>query len=356
MKARIERERIPPGEDSAVPPQARARLAVGRRVHRAARAARARRDSTRAVRTPSTRGALDALVAIGAVCRARTRRGSSRRTCCASGRGTTATCSPARPAMRCRSTATRPRSSARMLGYVHRPQQTLARGVPARRHGGAREVVERIFYGREESGRIDRDLGRRRVPAAVRRARRSRESTCTARRRSCARTRPATVLDAGCGTGGVAIELARRGVEVRRRRHGRVDARDGTRSGTRRRRMGARRPRRRSTLGRTFDVVVMAGNVPLFTPKGTEAALVAGCAAHVARRGGPRRRLPARARVHARRVRRALPRRRPRTRRTLGHVGVRYMVRTRRLRRLRASAASVVKRVSPRGAGGNRRG
>ena len=34
-------------------------------------------------------------------------------------------------------------------------------------------------------------------------------------------------------------------------------------------------------LGRRFDLVVLAGNVPLFTPKGTEAALVAGCAAHV---------------------------------------------------------------------------
>ena len=38
-------------------------------------------------------------------------------------------------------------------------------------------------------------------------------------------------------------------------------------------------------LGRTFDVVVMAGNVPLFTPPGTEAALVAGVARHVAAGG-----------------------------------------------------------------------
>ncbi len=34
-------------------------------------------------------------------------------------------------------------------------------------------------------------------------------------------------------------------------------------------------------LGRTFDVVVMAGNVPLFTPVGTQEALVAGVARHV---------------------------------------------------------------------------
>jgi len=38
-------------------------------------------------------------------------------------------------------------------------------------------------------------------------------------------------------------------------------------------------------LGSTFDVVVMAGNVPLFTPPGTEAALVSGVARHV-RPGG----------------------------------------------------------------------
>ncbi|GIU86202.1 MAG: hypothetical protein KatS3mg009_0717 [Acidimicrobiia bacterium] len=38
-------------------------------------------------------------------------------------------------------------------------------------------------------------------------------------------------------------------------------------------------------LGREFDVVVMAGNVPLFTPPGTHAALVAGCARHVAPHG-----------------------------------------------------------------------
>jgi SAM-dependent methyltransferase len=35
-------------------------------------------------------------------------------------------------------------------------------------------------------------------------------------------------------------------------------------------------------LDRRFDVVVMAGNVPLFTPPGTQAELVAGCARHVA--------------------------------------------------------------------------
>ena len=34
-------------------------------------------------------------------------------------------------------------------------------------------------------------------------------------------------------------------------------------------------------LGRVFDVVLLAGNVPLFTSPGTQRALVAGCARHV---------------------------------------------------------------------------
>jgi hypothetical protein len=38
-------------------------------------------------------------------------------------------------------------------------------------------------------------------------------------------------------------------------------------------------------LDRQFDVVLMAGNVPLFTPPGTQAGLVAGCVRHV-RPGG----------------------------------------------------------------------
>jgi SAM-dependent methyltransferase len=91
---------------------------------------------------------------------------------------------------------------------------------------------------------------------------------------------PGSVLDAGCGTGRLAQELDRRGVEVVG-----VDA-DGS--------MIAAARRRRPDLvwmiadlgdlelGRTFEVVAMAGNVPLFTPAGTEAALVAGCARHVA--------------------------------------------------------------------------
>ena len=70
---------------------------------------------------------------------------------------------------------------------------------------------------------------------------------------------PATVLDAGCGTGRVGIELARRGIDVVG-----VDVDPDM----------LERARRRSAdvtwvladlatldLGRTFDVVVLAGNV-----------------------------------------------------------------------------------------------
>ena len=39
------------------------------------------------------------------------------------------------------------------------------------------------------------------------------------------------------------------------------------------------------SLGRTFDVVVLAGNVPLFCPPQDRRSLVARCAAHVGRSG-----------------------------------------------------------------------
>jgi SAM-dependent methyltransferase len=98
-----------------------------------------------------------------------------------------------------------------------------------------------------------------------------------------ARWQPATVLDAGCGTGRVARELARRGIDTVG-----VD-RDESMIATARQMA----PALTWVLGdlsvvhlhRHFDVVVMAGNVPVFTPEGTHAALVAGCARHLARGG-----------------------------------------------------------------------
>ena len=93
------------------------------------------------------------------------------------------------------------------------------------------------------------------------------------------RWRPATVLDAGCGTGRVARELARRGVDVVG-----VDV-DPSMIETARRLSPelewVTADLTRLDLHRRFDLVVMAGNVPLFTPDGTQSALVETCARHL---------------------------------------------------------------------------
>ena len=91
---------------------------------------------------------------------------------------------------------------------------------------------------------------------------------------------PRSVLDAGCGTGRVARELSRRGVAVVG-----VD-RDASMIATARRLAPELEwvvgDVTRLDVGRRFDVVVMAGNVPLFTPDDSQAALVVGCAVHLA--------------------------------------------------------------------------
>jgi SAM-dependent methyltransferase len=94
---------------------------------------------------------------------------------------------------------------------------------------------------------------------------------------------PTAVLDAGCGTGRVAIELARRGVTVIG-----VDVDASMLATAREAAPGIEWIEHDLTtlaLGRTFDAVVLAGNVPIFTPAGTHEALVAGCARHVAAGG-----------------------------------------------------------------------
>jgi len=97
------------------------------------------------------------------------------------------------------------------------------------------------------------------------------------------RAAPATVLDAGCGTGRVAIELQRRGVEVVG-----VDVDHSMLTTARASGPGIEwheQDRATLDLGRMFDVVVMAGNVPLFTAPGTQGSVVAGCARHVGAKG-----------------------------------------------------------------------
>lgn len=90
---------------------------------------------------------------------------------------------------------------------------------------------------------------------------------------------PSSVLDAGCGSGRVAIELARRGIEVIG-----VDVNESM----------LRTARRRAPditwieadlaeldLGRTFDVALMAGNVVLFVGAGREARVIERLSAHL---------------------------------------------------------------------------
>ena len=90
---------------------------------------------------------------------------------------------------------------------------------------------------------------------------------------------PLSVLDAGCGTGRVAAELSSRGVAAVG-----IDRDPSMISTARRLAPGVRfevLDVATADLGETFDVVVMAGNVPLFTPEGTQPALVTGCARHL---------------------------------------------------------------------------
>jgi SAM-dependent methyltransferase len=97
-----------------------------------------------------------------------------------------------------------------------------------------------------------------------------------------------SVLDAGCGTGRVAIELARRGFDVVG-----LDADPGMLSAAR-----AKAPELEWVLGdlsdfelsegggrRRFDAAVMAGNVMIFVVAGTEGAVVEHLALHL-RPGG----------------------------------------------------------------------
>ena len=94
------------------------------------------------------------------------------------------------------------------------------------------------------------------------------------------RFEPRSVLDAGCGTGRVAIELAARGIDVvgvdldpAMIGHARVKAPDLP---------WIEDDLATVDVGRQFDVVVMAGNVMIFVAPQTEVAVVANMARHVA--------------------------------------------------------------------------
>jgi SAM-dependent methyltransferase len=90
---------------------------------------------------------------------------------------------------------------------------------------------------------------------------------------------PTSVLDAGCGTGRVAIELSRHGITTTG-----VDVDESMIGEARRLAPGLRWSREdlaTLSLGTLFDVVVLAGNVPIFCPPSNRVALVSSCAAHV---------------------------------------------------------------------------
>jgi SAM-dependent methyltransferase len=95
--------------------------------------------------------------------------------------------------------------------------------------------------------------------------------------------RPTSVLDAGCGTGRVAIELARRGIEAVG-----VDI-DHTMLAIAREKAPDQtwhlEDLARVELGRVFDVVIACGNVMIFLTPGTEQSVVERLGAHV-RAGG----------------------------------------------------------------------
>ena len=90
---------------------------------------------------------------------------------------------------------------------------------------------------------------------------------------------PGSVLDAGCGTGRVGRELARRGLDVMG-----VDI-DAEMLGTARTQAPTMDWRLDDLatvdLGRRFEAIVMAGNVMIFLASGTEQAVVSNMASHL---------------------------------------------------------------------------
>ncbi len=97
---------------------------------------------------------------------------------------------------------------------------------------------------------------------------------------------PGSVLDAGCGTGRVAIELSRRGYEVAG-----IDSDPAMLEAARQKAphlrwiagdlAGPEMADPNLSFGRRFDIVVMAGNVLIFVVPGTEGTVLANMAAHL---------------------------------------------------------------------------
>ena len=94
---------------------------------------------------------------------------------------------------------------------------------------------------------------------------------------------PSSVLDAGCGTGRIAIELDRHGIDVVG-----VDIDASMLDQARQRSPGLvflQADLADLALDRTFDVVLLAGNVPLFCAVERREDLIRSCARHVTQGG-----------------------------------------------------------------------
>ncbi|MDQ6693328.1 MAG: class I SAM-dependent methyltransferase [Chloroflexota bacterium] len=90
---------------------------------------------------------------------------------------------------------------------------------------------------------------------------------------------PRSVLDAGCGTGRVGIELAQRGIDVMGTD---IDPRMLERARSKAPQMEWRLGDLASVkLDRLFDVIVMAGNVMIFVTPSTEGAVLKNMARHL---------------------------------------------------------------------------
>ena len=144
------RERAHPARRRpAVPPQARPRARCPTSSSRCSSSSS--RTAARTPRCASRRrcGRSPRSSAIGAISDRRRRAAARSRSCCASGRATTATSSPGSPSDALPVDGDEAEKLARMLGYTHRPQQSLRddyRRVTRR----ARAIVERIFYARDD--------------------------------------------------------------------------------------------------------------------------------------------------------------------------------------------------------------
>jgi SAM-dependent methyltransferase len=96
-------------------------------------------------------------------------------------------------------------------------------------------------------------------------------------------TQPFSVLDAGCGTGRIAIELARRGMHIVGVD---LDARMLDRAYEQAPDLDWRLGDLATIdLGHTFDLILLAGNVMLFLTPGTEAQVLRNLARHLAPTG-----------------------------------------------------------------------